>query len=69
MLTQIALHGAGMVRGGVQRHDGGVQPGGAAPVHQLPAANQGSVLSNSAPITAQYCSHLLTIVVWPATAR
>ena len=54
-LTQIALHGAGVVRGGVQRHDRGVQPGGAAPVHQLPAANQGLVLVIYGPITAQYC--------------
>ena len=63
MLTQIALHGAGMVRGGVQRHDGGVQPGGAAPVHQLPAANQGSVLVTRTSIVKLCTNHSAVLLL------
>ena len=63
MLTQIALHGAGVVRGGVQRHDGGVQPGGAAPVHQLPAANQVSVLVTRTSIVKLCTNHSAVLLL------
>ena len=47
-LTQIALHDAGMVEGRVQFDDGGVQPGGATPVHQLSVDHRGLSVNSSA---------------------
>ena len=57
-LTQIALHDAGVVQGGVQLDDGRVQPLGAVPVHQLSVDHRG--LTRHSSIT----SYVFILLLW-----